>query len=153
RTTERPGRARAGSGRAGRRWWPRAPHSGRRARRSRPRFLRRRRSSAAACPARRRKSRPRSRGGRTRERAAYNVHVIALLAGLALVLSASGALAQPADSYITEVVTVPSGELKLRAVLGRPRGDGPFPASIQNHGSMTVEEASRSPRSHIRRDP
>jgi len=80
------------------------------------------------------------------------VHVIALLAVLALVLSASGALAQPADSYITEVVTVPSGELKLRAVLGRPRGDGPFPAYIQNHGSMTVEEASRNPWSRITRD-
>jgi dienelactone hydrolase len=78
--------------------------------------------------------------------------VIALLVGLALLLVSPAAIAQPVDSYITEVVTVPSEDLKLRAVLGRPRGDGPFPAYIQNHGSMTVEEANRNPWSRITRD-
>jgi len=78
--------------------------------------------------------------------------VIALLAGLALLLAAPAAIAQPVDSYLTEMVTVPSGGLKLRAVLGRPQGDGPFPAYIQNHGSMTVEEANRNPWSRITRD-
>lgn len=78
--------------------------------------------------------------------------MIALLAGLALLLAAPAAIAQPVDSYLTEMVTVPSGGLKLRAVLGRPQGDGPFPAYIQNHGSMTVEEANRNPWSRITRD-
>jgi dienelactone hydrolase len=88
--------------------------------------------------------------------ATYNVHVIALVVALVLssplLLSSPRAFAQPADAYLTEVVTVPSGDLKLRAVLGRPRGDGPFPAYIQNHGSMTVEEAGRNPWSRITRD-
>jgi dienelactone hydrolase len=53
--------------------------------------------------------------------------------------------AQPSADYVTEVVTIPSGGLKLRGLIGRPKGDGPFPAYIQNHGSMTIEEAGRNP--------
>jgi dienelactone hydrolase len=34
-----------------------------------------------------------------------------------------------------ETVVVPSGALKLRALLWRPRGHGPFPAVVFNHGS------------------
>ncbi len=34
-----------------------------------------------------------------------------------------------------EVVTFKSGNLELKAVLFRPRGDGPFPALLYNHGS------------------
>src|SRR5262245_22964258 len=60
--------------------------------------------------------------------------------------------AQPADAYLTEIVTIPSGGLKLRALLARPRGDGPFPAYIQNHGSMTLEEAGRDPWTRITKD-
>ena len=60
--------------------------------------------------------------------------------------------AQPSDAYVTEVVTIPSGELKLRGLIGRPKGDGPFPAYIQNHGSMTIEEARRGPWTAITRD-
>jgi dienelactone hydrolase len=75
------------------------------------------------------------------------------LLGLALLLTwVESTLAQPSDAYITEVVTIPSGGLKLRAVLGRPRGDGPFPAYIQNHGSMTIQEASRNPWTSITKD-
>ncbi len=62
-----------------------------------------------------------------------------------LLLWAPGVHAQPAPSYTTKVVTVPSGGLKLRALLGRPTGEGPFPAYISNHGSMTIEEAKREP--------
>src|SRR6266702_2292300 len=40
------------------------------------------------------------------------------------------AVAQPADAYLTEVVTIPSDGLKLRALLARPKGDGPFPVYI-----------------------
>ena len=60
--------------------------------------------------------------------------------------------AQPANTYVTEVVTIRSGGLKLRALLGRPQGDGPFPAYIQNHGSMTLQEAGRDPWARITRD-
>jgi dienelactone hydrolase len=76
-----------------------------------------------------------------------------VLLALVLLLGGTGnAPAQPSDVYITEVVTIPSGGLKLRALLGRPRGDGPFPAYIQNHGSMTIQEASRNPWTHITKD-
>jgi len=62
------------------------------------------------------------------------------------------AAAQPTDAYLTEVVTIPSGALRLRALLARPPGDGPFPVYIQNHGSMTIEEARGSPWTSITRD-
>lgn len=61
-----------------------------------------------------------------------------------LVWPSSGA-AQSVAPYATEIVSIPSGSLKLRGVLGRPAGSGPFPAYISNHGSMTVQEASRNP--------
>jgi dienelactone hydrolase len=48
-------------------------------------------------------------------------------------------------------VSIPSGTLKLRALLGRPNGSGPFPAYISNHGSMTTQEATRAPRTQIAR--
>jgi dienelactone hydrolase len=64
-----------------------------------------------------------------------------------LLLCASGASAQ--TSYTTEVASLPSGTLKLRALVGRPDGPGPFPAYISNHGSMTAQEASRPPRTQI----
>jgi carboxymethylenebutenolidase len=41
------------------------------------------------------------------------------------------ALASPA----TGVVTFPSGNLTLHAVLYKPQGKGPFPAVLYNHGS------------------
>lgn len=62
-----------------------------------------------------------------------------------LLVWTSGAEAQPAAPYTSEIVSIPSGSLKLRGVLGRPAGPGPFPAYISNHGSMTIQEASRSP--------
>jgi dienelactone hydrolase len=49
------------------------------------------------------------------------------------------------QAYITERVTFQSGPLRMRALLGRPSGTGPFPAYISNHGSMTVQEAARGP--------
>jgi dienelactone hydrolase len=64
-----------------------------------------------------------------------------------LLLCASGAAAQ--TPYTTEVASLPSGTLKLRALVGRPDGPGPFPAYISNHGSMTTQEASRPPRTRI----
>ena len=66
-----------------------------------------------------------------------------------LLLCASGSSAQTAAPYSTEVVSLPSGALRLRALVGRPDGPGPFPAYISNHGSMTTLEASRPPRTQI----
>jgi len=66
-----------------------------------------------------------------------------------LLLCASGSFAQTAAPYATEVVSLPSGTLKMRALVGRPDGPGPFPAYISNHGSMTTREASRPPRTQI----
>jgi dienelactone hydrolase len=63
-----------------------------------------------------------------------------------------GAAAQPADPPTIEIVTVPSGGLKLRGLLGRPNGNGPFPAYIQNHGYMTIQEASSNPWTRITKD-
>ena len=34
-----------------------------------------------------------------------------------------------------EVVTFPSGALRLHGVVYRPKGKGPFPAVVYNHGS------------------
>jgi dienelactone hydrolase len=71
------------------------------------------------------------------------------LAACLLLLCASSASAQTTASYTTEVVSLPSGTLKLRALVGRPDGPGPFPVYISNHGSMTTQEATRPPRTQI----
>jgi dienelactone hydrolase len=77
---------------------------------------------------------------------------ILLVAAALLLACPRPAAAPPSDAYLTEVVTIPSGGLRLRALLGRPIGDGPYPVYIQNHGSMTIEEARRSPWTSITRD-
>jgi dienelactone hydrolase len=77
---------------------------------------------------------------------------IFLVAAALLLACPLPAAAQASEAYITEIVTIPSGGLKLRALLGRPTGGGPFPVYIQNHGSMTMEEARRSPWTSIARD-
>ncbi len=77
---------------------------------------------------------------------------IFLLAAALLLACPRPADAEASDAYLTEVVTIPSGGLKLRGLLARPTGDGPFPVYIQNHGSMTIEEARRSPWTSIARD-
>jgi carboxymethylenebutenolidase len=54
-----------------------------------------------------------------------------------LVLAAVSCIAAAADreaSFRSETVVVHSGTLKLRAALWRPRGPGPFPAVLFNHG-------------------
>jgi dienelactone hydrolase len=68
-----------------------------------------------------------------------------IAAAWVLLVWPSSAAAQSAAPYTTEIVSIPSGSLKLRGVLGRPAGPGPFPAYISNHGSMTIQEAGRSP--------
>lgn len=41
----------------------------------------------------------------------------------------------PTISAKAEVVSFPSGKLKLKGVLYKPKGTGPFPAVVYNHGS------------------
>jgi dienelactone hydrolase len=66
----------------------------------------------------------------------------------ALVLSpASGPSA--ADRY--EEVFYKSGDLKIQAYLYRPRGAGPFPVVIYNHGSRVGRERQRDPCEYIGR--
>jgi dienelactone hydrolase len=57
---------------------------------------------------------------------------------LLLALALASALAAPAEGQVSggpDTVVVQSGALKLRALLWRPRGRGPFPAVLFNHGS------------------
>jgi hypothetical protein len=58
------------------------------------------------------------------------VLALALVTALAP-LPAAQASGQP------DTVVVHSGALTLRAMLWRPRGSGPFPAVMFNHGSYT----------------
>jgi dienelactone hydrolase len=76
------------------------------------------------------------------------VPALAAAAAFLLALLATGPVreARAADApYVTQQVSFASGELKIRALLGRPAGAGPFPAYISNHGSMTVQDAARGP--------
>jgi carboxymethylenebutenolidase len=41
-----------------------------------------------------------------------------------------------------EIVSFPSGNLTLRGVIYRPRGAGPFPAVVYNHGSALDNSAA-----------
>ena len=67
---------------------------------------------------------------------------VALIFGLILAPLAPHALADAAEPYTEEAISFPSGDLTLRAVLGRPHGDGPFAAYVHVHGSVTPEAAS-----------
>jgi dienelactone hydrolase len=65
---------------------------------------------------------------------------------LALVLSLAPGVRCMAQSSGPDTVVVPSGDLKLRAVLWRPAGRGPFPAVLFNHGSGHAAGVDRSGR-------
>jgi dienelactone hydrolase len=72
------------------------------------------------------------------------------LIGLLLALGATQALAQAAaepEPY-TEVFYL-SGPLRIQAYLYRPRGDGPFPLVIYNHGSRAGSERASRPFSYV----
>jgi poly(3-hydroxybutyrate) depolymerase len=58
------------------------------------------------------------------------VFIVAIAMGFALAAQAEGQVSRSPDT-----VVVQSGELKLRALLWRPRGRWPFPAVLFNHGS------------------
>ena len=62
--------------------------------------------------------------------------LLALVLASALVAEANGQAADGPDT-----VMVVSGGLTLRALLWRPRGSGPFPAVMFNHGSYTNRDS------------
>jgi carboxymethylenebutenolidase len=54
-----------------------------------------------------------------------------------------------ADVRPPDTVVVPSGQLKLKALLWKPEGQGPFPALLFNHGSWPVDSGSGRPAKEI----
>ena len=64
------------------------------------------------------------------------VPMLALAAALSGCSTAAGrgGYAQP-DASVPELVTYASGDLKLKALLWKPAGPGPFPTVVFNHGS------------------
>jgi carboxymethylenebutenolidase len=63
---------------------------------------------------------------------------IILFAGLFTLASPSNGVELPASRMVSassEVVSFPSGRLTLHGVLYKPKGKGPFPAVVYNHGS------------------
>jgi predicted dienelactone hydrolase len=55
------------------------------------------------------------------------------------------AAADEAAAITHETVVVPSGALQLKAFLWRPKGTGPFPVVLFNHGSGSVDSAHTGP--------
>lgn len=62
---------------------------------------------------------------------------VALLAAPSLHTGAREAEASQAPAFLPDTVEFTSGSLRLRGLIWRPRGNGPFPAILFNHGSGT----------------
>ena len=54
---------------------------------------------------------------------------------LGLLLFPLASLGQTSHAIAPQVVTIPSGNLRLKAYFWTPEGSGPFPAVLFNHGS------------------
>ena len=69
--------------------------------------------------------------------------VVLKVAGLSLLLPLVriAAAVDEAPAIAHETVVVPSGALQLKAFLWRPKGTGPFPVVLFNHGSGSVDSA------------
>jgi dienelactone hydrolase len=72
-----------------------------------------------------------------------------LLLGVCLCLVVAAAQSQsPADSAYTEVF-YPSGSLRIHAFLYKPKGEGPFPVVIYNHGARSGRPRRPEPNEFI----
>jgi carboxymethylenebutenolidase len=73
--------------------------------------------------------------------------VVLKVAGLSLLLSLVriAAAVDEAPAIAHETAVVPSGALQLKAFLRRPKGAGPFPVVLFNHGSGGVDSAHTGP--------
>jgi len=58
---------------------------------------------------------------------------------LLLALVQIAAAADDAVAIAHETVVIPSGALRLKAFLWRPKGTGPFPVVLFNHGSGSTD--------------
>jgi hypothetical protein len=63
---------------------------------------------------------------------------------LAAVTQIAAAAQQP-TAITSEIVVVPSGALRLKALLWLPDNDGPFPAVLFNHGSGSSDAMHTGP--------
>jgi pimeloyl-ACP methyl ester carboxylesterase len=72
------------------------------------------------------------------ERASLRISTVAFV-GVLLLMSAQDAAAQLTRSVAPQRVVVPSGTLRLTALLWTPTGSGPFPAVLFNHGGNRTE--------------
>jgi dienelactone hydrolase len=61
--------------------------------------------------------------------------------GVLLLMSVQNAVGQSTRSVAPQRVVVPSGTLRLTAILWTPTGSGPFPAVLFNHGGRTNDLA------------
>lgn len=59
---------------------------------------------------------------------------------VAIALAAAGLRSGPTAIPEPATLIVPSGDLKLRALVWRPAGSGPFPAVLFNHGSYSTAD-------------
>ncbi|PYK97636.1 MAG: hypothetical protein DME32_15495 [Verrucomicrobia bacterium] len=73
--------------------------------------------------------------------------VVLKVAGLSLLLPLVriAATVDEAPAIAHETVVVPSGALRLKAFLWRPKGTGPFPVVLFSHGSGSVDSAHTGP--------
>ena len=78
-----------------------------------------------------------ARHGRSNQSDEYDARFDSAPAGCLPMPRCGGRYSQsPADSSYTEVF-YPSGSLRIHAFLYKPKGDGPFPVVIYNHGAHT----------------
>jgi carboxymethylenebutenolidase len=72
------------------------------------------------------------------ERASMRISTVAVV-GVLLLMSVQNAVGQSTRSVAPQRVVVPSGTLRLTALLWTPTGSGPFPAVLFNHGGNRTE--------------
>ncbi len=70
--------------------------------------------------------------------ASMRISTVAVV-GVLLLMSVQDAAGQSTSAVAPERVVVPSGTLRLGALLWRPTGSGPFPAVLFNHGGNRTE--------------
>jgi dienelactone hydrolase len=68
---------------------------------------------------------------------------------LLLPLALTSPVAARAEIQAPDTVVVPSGQLRLKALLWEPAGHGPFPAVLFNHGSWPTNSPSGRPAREI----
>jgi dienelactone hydrolase len=68
---------------------------------------------------------------------------------LLLTVTLAFPVAAPAEIHAPDTVVVPNGPLRLKALLWKPAGRGPFPAVLFNHGSWPTSTSTGRPAEEI----